>query len=327
MNLIRGTGSAGLCGIPSVRQVGEALILRPLLSLSQSDVLAAVAAEGIPYVTDSTNADTKYRRNYIRRELIPRILSVNPAFERSVGRMSESLREDVDFLRSEAQDRFCRIKRENGVLRDALLALHAAMRYRVVVLLYRQTYPNAPMPERVHIDALLRRLQEGGTFRLAFPGGVEAVAEGEILTFQRRAEDFLHPETPLSMGETVLADGARIFLLEKPVCPPYANVYKLSIHRDLASATINGGLYVRSRQEGDAYRFGGVTHKLKKLFSDAKIPLEERSHIPVVLDGEGILWVAGFGVRDDGARNGEEKDLTLYYLPRDAAAKIQRGDI
>ena len=102
------------------------------------------------------------------------------------------------------------------------------------------------------------------------------------------------------------------FLLEKGTKSLPQIVYTLSTQRPLASATIEGELYVRSRREGDAYRYGGVTHKLKKLFCDAKLPANVRERIPVLCDARGILWVPGFGVRDDGG-NGQ-KDMTLAYL-------------
>ena len=46
-----------------------------------------------------------------------------------------------------------------------------------------------------------------------------------------------------------------------------------------------------------------MTRRLKKLFNDRKIPLEKRNNIPVFCDQSGILWVPGFGVRDDGVKD------------------------
>ena len=52
-----------------------------------------------------------------------------------------------------------------------------------------------------------------------------------------------------------------------------------------------------------------MTHKLKKLFCDKKIPLLIRKKIPVLCDDSGVVWVPGFGVRDDGVSNENRKDL------------------
>ena len=123
------------------------------------------------------------------------------------------------------------------------------------------------------------------------------------------------------MGCNLLADGGCLWLLDESSKPLPAIVYTLSTQRPLASATIEGELYVRSRKEGDAYRYGDATHKLKKLFSDRKIPTALRGAVPVLCDARGILWVPPFGVRDDGGER--PRDLTLVYL----AAKDIDADI
>jgi tRNA(Ile)-lysidine synthetase-like protein len=118
------------------------------------------------------------------------------------------------------------------------------------------------------------------------------------------------------MGCNRLADGSYLFLLDESTTPPPPIVYTLSIRRDLVSAKIEGELTVRSREAGDAYRYGGMTHKLKKLFSDKKIPQALRSRIPVLCDGRGIVWVPSFGVREDDLTHTERR-LTVLYLASD----------
>ena len=69
---------------------------------------------------------------------------------------------------------------------------------------------------------------------------------------------------------------------------------------------------MRTRKDGDFYFYGGMTRKLKKLFNDKKIPKNERDLIPVICDSKGIIWVPGFGVRDDNPENKTPKWITLY---------------
>ena len=54
---------------------------------------------------------------------------------------------------------------------------------------------------------------------------------------------------------------------------------------------------MRRRRDGDAYSYGGISRKLKKLFNDKAIPKDERGNVPVFCDDNGIVWVPGFGVR------------------------------
>ena len=84
LNLARGTGLRGLCGIPPVR----GRIIRPLIALTRREVEQYCAARAIPYCTDSTNHSREYSRNRLRQQAVPALLSVNPAAERLAGEMS-----------------------------------------------------------------------------------------------------------------------------------------------------------------------------------------------------------------------------------------------
>jgi len=74
--VIRGTGVAGLAGIPPVRRLGGAVtLIRPLLTFSRRQILAYLDAIRQPYRKDSSNAKTHHTRNKIRNDLLPRLAS------------------------------------------------------------------------------------------------------------------------------------------------------------------------------------------------------------------------------------------------------------
>lgn len=316
-NLLRGGGTRALCGIPPVRTEGEGLtLLRPLLSLTQEEVFAALSDAGIPYVTDSTNADGAYSRNYLRAEILPRLRRLTPVPERAFLRMTENVREDAALLDALAEEVYERLYDGESLDADGLLALPAALRFRVFRRFHAQAFPEAPVPERTHVNALLARMRERGDFSFSLPGGISLLRKGGRLSSSPDTP-FLHPDTPLSLGCNRLADGSLLWVLDESTTPPPANVYTLSTQRVLTSAKIDGELFVRSRKEGDAYRFGGMTHKLKKMLCDSKLPTHLRDRVPVVCDARGILWVPPFGGRDDGER--VLHPLALVYL---AAEKL-----
>jgi tRNA(Ile)-lysidine synthetase-like protein len=278
-----------------------------------------VEEEGLAYVTDSTNGDTTYRRNLIRREVLPHLRACNAAVERSVLRLTENVREDMAFLDALAEDAYKKARAACGLSVKAVLSFDRPIAYRVLRLLHGESFPASPLPERVHIDALLSRLAAEGDFSVSFPGDLRAVREGDTLFFSEK-EPFSLALQILRAGENVLSDGGRLYIMENGLQPPDRNVYTLSIQVTTISATIDGGISVRSKRDGDAYRTHGMRRKLKKLFSDAGIPKHLRPHFPVVTDGDGILWVPSFGARD--AKEGET--LTLFYAPPDALAEEMR---
>ena len=69
---------------------------------------------------------------------------------------------------------------------------------------------------------------------------------------------------------------------------------------------------MRPKKDGDTVFYGGMTHKLKKLFSDRKIPASKRKLLPILCDDRGVVWVPGFGVRDDNVP--KEKREELYAV-------------
>lgn len=77
INLIRGTGINGLKGIPQKQN----LIARPLLFARKEDILAYAKKNKLKYRDDSSNDEVKYKRNYLRHEIIPGLKKLNPALE------------------------------------------------------------------------------------------------------------------------------------------------------------------------------------------------------------------------------------------------------
>ena len=101
------------------------------------------------------------------------------------------------------------------------------------------------------------------------------------------------------------------FLADTRFDNSYMNVYKKSIQVSLCSAIIEGELRFRPKKDGDTVYYGGMTHKVKKLYNDRKIPPSLRSRIPVLCDDKGVVWVPGFGVRDDKANNQDKLFVAL----------------
>jgi tRNA(Ile)-lysidine synthase len=93
INLLRGTGIAGLHGI----QAKNDKIIRPLLFASREEILSYAKKNSISFVEDSTNSETKFTRNKIRHNLFPVLRELNPNFEFALKKDIEHLR-DTEFV-------------------------------------------------------------------------------------------------------------------------------------------------------------------------------------------------------------------------------------
>ena len=135
LNLLRGTGLKGLCGIPPVRDY----LIRPLILCTRDEIEEYCGENGLRYVTDSTNASTAYTRNKIRLELIPKLLEINPSLYEGVGRMTFALGEDSRFLEQMAEKALEEAKTGEGVYScEKLCALPEPILHRVISLMLRE---------------------------------------------------------------------------------------------------------------------------------------------------------------------------------------------
>ena len=110
MQLMRGTGIAGLSGMaavsyPSDLLGNEAVALgRPLLSFSRETLSAWAGVNGIRYVEDDSNRDVRYTRNAVRHRLIPILAELFPGFSKRVTRTASHLRSAQGVLDERARE-------------------------------------------------------------------------------------------------------------------------------------------------------------------------------------------------------------------------------
>lgn len=303
--MLRGGGARALVGIRPVH--GD--LVRPLLSITKAEIEAALLSSHLRFVTDSTNQDKTYTRNYLRAEVLPRLSRVVPMPERAVLRMSEALSHDAALLDKLAEEALSSAPRVGeGIAADYLRSLPEAIRRRILVLLYERARDAGAFEiaiEHTHVVTLSRLLLSGrDRFSLAVPNRLFGRLSEGGFAFVRSSQGVTGGggETiPLAMGENRLPGGFTLTLTHEGEmlfarCSSILN--KIDIKAAISSAIISGRLYARTRREGDAYFFRGHTHSLKKLYNEKRFPLELRATLPLLCDDGGILWVPFCPVRE-----------------------------
>ncbi len=301
LHLLRGGGTRSLCGILPWR----GRLLRPLLFLTGEEIRKTLLSAKIPFVTDSTNGDTAYTRNFLRAEVLPLLRKASPQLEDQLLRLSDVLSSDVAYLDSLTEEAMPSARLDGGLSAEWLRGAPAPLRRRALILGFEEARdPEASSIALSHTHILkLEALLEGRkpSFSLSLPAGLFAHLSGGVLRFLPecpRKEEL--PEFPLERGEN--SYNGIFFLLEGEgdmliiVC--YSKLHKIDTKISISSATIKGRLTVRGYRTGDALRYGGHTHAVRKWMNEKKIPPLLRANYPIVCDENGILWIPGGPLRE-----------------------------
>jgi tRNA(Ile)-lysidine synthase len=102
--IVRGTGLAGLAGIPRVRPLNElTTLIRPMLWARRGEVLDYLSQLGQDYRSDASNLEARFTRNRLRRELLPKLSAdYNPAVVEALVRLGKLAGEAHEVLAAQA---------------------------------------------------------------------------------------------------------------------------------------------------------------------------------------------------------------------------------
>ena len=113
--MLRGTGMKGLSGMNRMSTFGNKIVLRPLFSLTKLDILKTLDNRGIEFISDNSNEDNAYSRNYIRNLIVPKILERWPAGSKNIARMAQLARQQSDLLTKLLEDNLKEVSDESGL--------------------------------------------------------------------------------------------------------------------------------------------------------------------------------------------------------------------
>lgn len=308
--LARGTGLKGLCGIPEHRD----RFYRPLLSLTREQIRDQLHTAGIAYRRDESNEDPGYTRNKVRQTLLPLLEEVHLSAVSHIATTAQTLKEDEDFLQSQARALLAHAG--DSSFRTLVRQAHPAIAKRAIVAMYDRVRTSPDALEHSRVEEILSYIRSAKRYvEIALAGDVTFYVDGGTLYCEKN-------DTPIPIRQdlelgvnTLEGRDAVLILSHSPISKdlyPSPNIYKLVTEKTFPSDRMNNGYYIRSKLDGDAYRFGGMTHKVKTMFADRKLTRRARRRLPILCDEDGILWIPGFDARDP--RDGNKKMIYVCYF-------------
>ncbi|MGX8692301.1 MAG: tRNA lysidine(34) synthetase TilS [Clostridia bacterium] len=301
LNLVRGSGTRGLGGIPPRR--GK--IVRPLLETERAEIEAYLKAHGVPHVEDGSNEDPAFSRNRLRHEVLPLLRELNPALNGSLGRTAALLRQDEDFLCGLAAEWLDENFDGGSLPLKELRALHPAVGTRVVRALCPQGLSAA------QTESVLRFAEGTELGFLDLPGLRLRREQGRL--FLRGEEP---PEiTPRRIvpGETTEFPELGLRVRAETVPAGRGEINSPFNSFCLGYERIKGELVCTGRRPGDRmHPLGrGLGKSLKALFLEAGMTRDERSRALVFRDDLGILAAFPLALDERAAPAPDEEALLL----------------
>ncbi|ART78855.1 tRNA lysidine(34) synthetase TilS [Oceanisphaera avium] len=313
--LKRGAGIAGLAAMPERKPFGSQSQYqhwRPLLGCSRQSLEIYAKEQGLNWVEDPSNRNDEFDRNFLRNQILPRLLKQWPSFNHTVARSAELCGEQLQLAQELAELDFPSVKNNSGGLKIAgLQALSVARRHNVLRhwLQLHNVYPSRTQLDAIWQQVALARrdatpqVRLGAASILRYQGALYIPnATGKTQVLQE-----LIPERWLDAGVGRL----RLSWVEQGADLDG----ELSLSQLQLSFNIHG---LRAQPQGRA-----SSRALKKLWQEYAVPTWLRAHMPLLLIGnEQLVAVPGLFVSQDYAAKPNQAGWRLEWRAADTEANL-----
>ncbi len=305
MNMMRGSGIEGLCGIRSKREGG---IIRPILCLSREEIEYYCDINNLNPRIDKSNLENVYNRNKVRLEILPYMKNnFNKDIIETINRMANLLQIDNDFIEKECNNyykKFCTNKVDKLIISKEAFSIEKAILTRLIKKSFVNFTGKHTNFEMKHILEVISLANKETNKRINIPNGI--IAEniyGDIhLKFKENKRDEFQ-EIILRKSEL---EGSNVnfknYIIDFNIIDNKKNIEFSNnvLIKFFDYDKIKEKLIIRERLNGDRIIPLGMkgSKKIKDIFIDLKLPIEERNQVPVLCFDDEIAWLVGYKVSE-----------------------------
>ena len=320
-HLFRGTGLYGMTGILPV----NGKIIRPLLHVSREEIEAYLRKRGQEWCIDCTNEEDTYTRNKIRHHILGYAnREINEKSTEHVAKAAYQIAALREYLDYEIE----KIRKETAKVGTDFISIHIEklrsypefLQSQFLLMAIDKVIPGRKDIGSEHIQGILGLLDKNGSKRMDLPQNVEVVKEYGILWIRGRKKelDVEKQEQKLKVGKYDLQDGS---ILEISFIKPedLGRIEEKKYTKYFDYDKINSCLTLRFRQTGDYLTINdqGQKKSLKEYFINEKVPASVRGEVPVIADGNHILWIVGYRISAFYKVTSETQKIIQMTIRRD----------
>ncbi|MGG7143996.1 tRNA lysidine(34) synthetase TilS [Clostridium nigeriense] len=323
MNIMRGTGIEGLCGIRSKRDGG---IIRPILCLSRDEIEEYCEINNLNPRIDKSNLENIYSRNKVRLDILPYMKeNFNKDVVETINRMANLLQIDNDFIEKECNNiykKYCTINRNNIIISKEAFSEEKALLTRLIKKSFIEFSGKHTNFEMKHIFEVISLASNSTNKKINLPHGI--IAEniyGDIcLKFNevhgKEYNEIILNKNQLDNNSVSYEDYSINFVIlnNKNNIEFSNNVLIKYFDYD----KIKERIVIRKRKNGDKMVPLGMkgTKKLKDIFMDLKIPIDRRDDVPILCFDDEIAWVVEHKVSEKFKITKETKNIIKIMFAR-----------
>ena len=304
-------------------QQGELLAIRPLLNITREEALNYCHTHKLLPRADSSNLSLSFKRNRLRLELLPLLEEYNPCVKNSLLQLAEIARADMTFIEDQAVQAWKRVVRWKGdmILLDKrqTITLPVSLQRQVIRLAVSKIQGDLRDIGLNNIEAVRNLFKKNVGKELHLPHNIICYSEYNEIVISKAAKQSTCLEATAGKAETspALLDQISVNIPGETILPGWKVTTSISqrspdLHglykaewrdpftADLDIAITGTQLFVRNRKAGDRFQPLGMklSKTLQNFMVDIKIPIAQRSQVPLLCSLQQVYWIVGFRIDD-----------------------------
>jgi tRNA(Ile)-lysidine synthase len=293
IQLMRGAGVAGLSAMPLVKTTKQNTIhiWRPFLNMRRQDLEAYAKEHRLTWIEDPSNQDESYRRNAIRKTILPTLEKHQAGATENLARSAKHLAQAQELLNQLADIDLGLIDTKDGLSKTNLIRLYKTSAPRASNALRRWLNKNQlAYPSEERLTAWWLELQQSRV-----DSQLQWEHDGHLIRLWRGALSIHHDQQASTSKKNTDTEGEWIFK-QLPSNSKLPGIAKQRFNEAKTKGLIN----TMARQGGEKFKVDlkRPRKSLKNLFQEANIPPWQRD-IPLLYIGDELVAVAGIGISAD----------------------------
>lgn len=310
MRIVRGSNLNGYCGFKSIVDMGDYKIVRPLVSFTKKELEDYDIANNVPYYIDKSNMKDTYTRNRYRKYVLPFLKSEVENVHLKFLKFSELLLDACKFIDNETELAIKRCIKNNRIIIDSFLKEDKFIQKEILYYFLSDYYQDdLILINDRHIQLIFQMIEcrKANVF-VNLPNNVFAKKTYNEFYFVRDVDTITGYE--IEFDHYVELPNHHSIEMVDFIDGNSNNICRLN------SKEISLPLIVRTRKMGDRMEIKGLngSRKVKDIFIDKKVSMNDRDSWPIVLDSMGnVVWIPGIKKSKFDKKISEEYDIILRY--------------